>query len=115
MEKAARQFDPADPTSPMANHAVELRQQQEALSLTLVKNHEAIAGKVDELVNTIRVNEAGRESAVRTAKITPLKGGTYAEGVHAVMYGIAVGLGDDCSDTSAVAGALSRCKKGDVC
>jgi len=113
LEKAARQFDPADPTSPMAKHAIELRQQQEALSLTLVKNHEAIAGKVDELVHTIRVSEAARASAAKTAKITPLKGGTYAEGVHAVMHGIAVGLGDDYTDTSAVAGALSRCKKGD--
>lgn len=113
LEKAARQFDPADPTSPMAKHAVELRQQQEELSLTLVKNHETIASKVDELVSTIRVDEAARESAAKTAKITPLKGGTYAEGVHAVMYGIAAGLGDDYADTSAVPGALSRCKKGD--
>lgn len=113
LEKAARQFDPADPTSPMAKHAIELRKQQEALSLTLVKNHEAIAGKVDELVSTIRVSEAARESAAKTASVTPLKGGPYAAGVHAVMHGIAAGLGDDYTDTSAIAGALPRCKKGD--
>jgi len=49
LEKAARQFDTSDPTSPMAKHAKGLREQQDALSLTLVKNHEALTVKVDQL------------------------------------------------------------------
>lgn len=113
LEKAARQFDPADPTSPMAKHAAELRAQQEALSLTLVKNHETITSKVDELSTAIKVNAATRESAVRTANVTTLKGLTYADGVHAVMQGLAVGLGDEYSDTGVTVGAVPRSKKGD--
>lgn len=113
LEKAARQFDPADPTSPMAKHAVELRQQQDALSLTLGQHHESITSKVDELASAVKVSFAAREAAARTAKITPLKGTTYAEGVHAVLHELATGLGDEYSDTSSMTGALARCKKGD--
>lgn len=113
LEKAARQFDPADPTSPMAKHAAELRAQQEALSLTLVKNHETITSKVDELSTAIKVNAATQASALRTANITTLKGHTYADGVHAVMHGLAVGLGDEYADTGVTVGAVPRSKKGD--
>lgn len=113
LEKAARQFDPADPTSPMAKHAAALREQQDALSQTLRTQHATIASKVDELATAVKVNAAAKDSADRTARITTLKGSTYADGVHSVLHDIAAGLGDEYSDTSSMTGALSRCKKGD--
>ena len=113
LEKAARQFDPSDPTSPMAKHQRELQKQREALSATLVKQHEALTGKVDELTNAVKLTAAAQQAGARIASVTPLKGATYADGIHAVMQEIAAGLGDEYTDTGAVAGAIPGCKKGD--
>jgi hypothetical protein len=113
LEKAARQFDPSDPTSPMAKHAKGLREQQDALSLTLVKNHEALAVKVDQLTTAVKVASAAADATSAIAKVTPIKGDTYAASIHRVMQQIAVGLGDEYTDTGSVTGAIPRCKKGD--
>ena len=43
LAKAAKQFDPTDPTSPMAKHAAELRASQEQLTAQLDKNHTELA------------------------------------------------------------------------
>lgn len=112
-DKAAKQFDPDDPTSPMAKNRRELQRQQEALSLTLVKNHEVLAGKVDELTTAVKVATAAAEATSAVTKVTPIKGDTYASSIHRVMQQIAVGLGDEYTDTGAVAGVIPRCKKGD--
>jgi hypothetical protein len=113
LAKAARQFDPSDPTSPMAKHARELAAQQEALTATMTKHHELLAGKVEALTVAVSVRAAAQDAARQTAKVTPLKGSTYADEVHALMHGFAAGLGDDYADTGAVAGSISRNKKGD--
>lgn len=110
---AARQFDPADPTSPMAKHNQELKNQQEALTSTLQENHRALATKVDELTTAVKVTKAAEEAAALTARRTPLKGETYAQQVHSVMGEIATGLGDVYTDTGAQPGTVLRCKKGD--
>ncbi|WP_216843471.1 hypothetical protein [Phytoactinopolyspora alkaliphila] len=47
------------------------------------------------------------------ASVTPIKGDTYADQVHALLTGIANGLGDEYVDTSANTGKLSRNRKGD--
>lgn len=109
LEKAAKQFDPSDPTSPMAKHTAELGARQEKLTQQLTKNHSELAGKVDELSTALKVKEA--KTAV--AKVTPIKGESYAGQIHTLMFGLATGLGDEYYDTSSVAGKLSRCKKGD--
>lgn len=110
---AARQFDPSDPTSPMAKHAQELKQQQESLAGALEKNHKDLAAKVEELATAVKVSTAARDATAQAAKVTPLKGTTYATGVHAVMEQIAAGLGDEYADTGSVPGTISRNKKGD--
>jgi hypothetical protein len=113
LDKAVRQFDPADPTSPMAKHTKALQEQQTSLTTELEKNHLALVAKVDELTTAVKVATSANRAAETLAKVTPLKGVTYADGVHRVMQGIAKGLGDEYADTGAVTGALPRNKKGD--
>ena len=110
IDRVVRQFDPADPTSPMSKHASELARQQASLTATLDTNHKALEAKVDELSRAIKV----AKSAAAIAGVTTLKGETYAQGIHRVMIQIAAGLGDEYSDTSSTAGLISRCKKGDA-
>jgi hypothetical protein len=107
--KAAKQFDPSDPTSPMAKHAAELAANQDQLTQQLAKQHGELTSKIEEVSAVLRVHEA----TTALAKVTPIKGESYASSVHTVLTGIAVGLGDDYVDTSAVTGRLPRCKKGD--
>ncbi|MER6760263.1 MULTISPECIES: Fis family transcriptional regulator [Amycolatopsis] len=106
---AAQQFDASDPTSPMAKHAAELAARQEQLAQQLSKQHTELAGKIDEVSTALRVQEA----RTSLAKVTPIKGDSYANQLHAVLATIASGLGDDYSDTSSAPGNIPRCKKGD--
>ena len=111
--RAAKQFDPTDPTSPMAKHAAELTRQQEVLAGTLARNHDALATKVEALTMAVSVQSAAQRASAKTASVTPLKGITYADAVHAVMHDIASGLGEEYVDTGAVTGQVTRSKKGD--
>ncbi len=113
LAKAARQFDPADPTSPMAKHTLALKEQQATLTTSMEKNHLALVAKVDELATAVKVTTSARDATETVAKVTPLKGGTYADNVHRVMQEIAGGLGDEYADTGCVIGAIPRNKKGD--
>ena len=113
LAKAARQFDPADPTSPMAKHTKSLQDQQTILMTTQEKNHLALVAKVDELTTAVKVTASAKDAAERLTKVTPLKGGTYADSVHRVMQDIAGGLGDEYADTGSVTGCVNRSKKGD--
>jgi hypothetical protein len=58
MAKAARQFDPADPTSPMAQQARWLADQQQKLAEALAKDNTHLARKVAELVETVKLAQA---------------------------------------------------------
>jgi hypothetical protein len=109
LEKAAKQFDPTDPTSPMAKHAAALAERQERFSQQIEKNHVALAAKVDELTTAIKVHEA----KTTIAQVTPIKGGSFEAQIHDLMRGIAAGLGDEYEDTTTTTGLLPRCKKGD--
>lgn len=109
LDRAAKQLDPTDPTSPMARHAATLAEQQNQLTERIEKHNAAIAAKVDELATAIKVQAA----RATLAKVTPIKGGTFEAQLHALMSGIAAGLGDEYEDTTAKAGAVPRCKKGD--
>ena len=73
------------------------------------KQHAELAQKVDELTTAARVQDA----KTTLAKVTPIKGGSYEDQVHALMYGVAAGLGDEYAETGATVGRLARCKKGD--
>lgn len=107
--KAVKQFDPADPTSPMSKHtaALELRQQQ--LTDLLGKNHETLSQKIDEIGTAVKVHEA----RASLSKVTPIKGDAFETQVNEVLSAIAAGLGDEYSDTRSVVGHLPRSKKGD--
>lgn len=109
LTQAAKQFDPSDPTSPMAKHAALLTARQEQLTQQLVKQHAELTSKIEEMATALRVQEA----TTALTKVTPIKGDSYAGSVHAVLMGIAAGLGDDYTDTSTTPGRLPRCKKGD--
>jgi vacuolar-type H+-ATPase subunit E/Vma4 len=109
LAKAAKQFDPTDPTSPMAKHAAELRASQEQLTAQLDKNHTDLTNKVQELSTALKIQGA----KASLANVTPIKGASYEGEIHILMLDIAGGLGDEYSATSDVAGRLTRCKKGD--
>lgn len=109
LDKVARQFDPADPTSPMAKHTVALKQQQENLASQIEKNHAELSAKVVELTTAIKVNDA----RTSLAQVTPIKGGSYEDTIHDLMRGVAAGLGDEYVDTTNTVGRLPRSKKGD--
>lgn len=109
LTKAAKQFDPTDASSPMAKHAAQLSARQAELTQQLNKNHEELARKVDELSTAFKVQEA----RTTLAKVTPIKGDSYANRIHTLLFGIATGLGDEYDDTSALVGHLPRCRKGD--
>jgi hypothetical protein len=109
LAKAAKQFDPSDPSSPMAKHAAELNAQHERLTKQMEKQHTDLAQKVDELTTALKVQEA----RTTLAKVTPIKGGSFEGQVHALMHSVAAGLGDEYAETGATVGLLARCKKGD--
>jgi hypothetical protein len=107
--KAVKQLDPSDPTSPMAKVTAELTAHQQQLTERIDKNHVDLAKKMDELVNVLKVQEA----KTRLANVTPIKGDTFENHVNAVFSAIAIGLGDEYTDTRATVGAVPRSKKGD--
>lgn len=107
--KAAKQFDPSDPASPMAKHAETLRSSQQQLTERLDQNHVELKTKVDNLSTALKVQEA----KAALTQVTPIKGGDYEERVHTLMLDIAGGLGDEYSETGNRAGHLPRNKKGD--
>lgn len=113
LARAAKQFDPDDPTSPMAKHARELHKQQETLSAALERNHRDLATKVEELTTAVKVTTSAKEATSSLAKITTLKGESYATDIHEIMVQIAAGLGDEYAETGAIPGAIPRNKKGD--
>jgi len=112
LSKAARQFDPSDPTSPMAKHAAELSRQQDVLASTLATNHESLATNVEALTTAVSVQVAARQASVKIASVTPLKGMTCADGVHAIVRDIATGLGEEYRDTGTLVGYVTRSRKG---
>lgn len=109
LEKAVRQFDPSDPTSPMAKHTAELGERQQELTELMGKNHDHVINKVDELIVALKVEEA----RTTLKKVTPIKGDTFENQVNVVLAEIAAGLGDEYTDTRKRAGAVLRCFKGD--
>ncbi len=109
LEKAARQFDPADPTSPMAKHAAALQEQYSGLTKSFTDNLSVVTSKLDALEKAVAIEQA----TGRLAQVTPLKGDTFEQAVHRHMAQIATGLADEYAETGDRAGALPYNKKGD--
>ena len=91
LAKAAKQFDPSDPTSPMAKHAAALAEQQERFAHQIEKGQTELTAKVEALSTALKVQEA----KTSLAKVTPIKGGSFEGQLHVLMNGIAAGLGDE--------------------
>ena len=108
-EKAVKQFDPSDPTSPMAKHTAEMNERQQELTELIGKNHDDLTKKVNDLTEVLKLQEA----RTSLAKVTPIKGDTFENQVNVVLSEIAAGLGDEYVDTRATVGNVSRSKKGD--
>lgn len=109
LTKAAKQFDPSDPTSPMAKHAAELESQQEKLAKLIADNHTDLTKRVDELTTAVKVQEA----KASLAKVTPIKGDVFENQLNSLLVEIAAGLGDEYTDTRSTVGDVPRSKKGD--
>jgi hypothetical protein len=109
LTKAVKQFDPADPTSPMAKHSAGLEARQLQLTELIGKNHETIAQKMDEISVVLKVQAAQD----KVSKVSPIKGDAYENQVNVVLAEVAAGLGDEYTDTRSVVGHLPRSKKGD--
>src|SRR6478609_5308046 len=63
IDRVTRQFDPADPTSPIAKHNAELTRQQRDLNQALERNHRELETKVDELTAAVRQAHTSAEAA----------------------------------------------------
>lgn len=109
LTRAAKQLDPSDPTSPMAKHTATLAEQQERFTKQIEKGQTELSAKVDALSTALKVQDA--KSSI--AKVTPIKGSSFEDQIHAVMNDIAAGLGDEYADTTTKTGMVPRSKKGD--
>jgi hypothetical protein len=110
LRHAVKQFDPADPTSPVAKLASALAQQQEVVTAKLDKNHAELAVAVAELATVIKV-ERGKSNVVH---LTTLKGRPFEDSVGGLLRELAAGLGDEYAVTGTSAGRLPNSKKGDA-
>ncbi|HYB36692.1 MAG TPA: hypothetical protein VEF72_13670 [Mycobacterium sp.] len=79
----------------MAKHTAELNARQQQLTELIEGNHNQLVKKMDELATELKVQEA----KTSLAKVTPIKGDTFENQVNAVLSAIAVGLGDEYTDT----------------
>lgn len=113
-ERATRALNPDDPTSPMAKHIAALDKRQDELAKRWDGHHTELIDKVAELTTAIHVQRSAASAVKATASVTPLKGATYEENVHAVMHEVAIGLGDEYLQTGTKGGAISgHNRKGD--
>jgi predicted outer membrane protein len=106
---AVKQFDPADPTSPMAKHNAEFEARQKQLTDQIGKNHDFVVQRINDISTTLKIQDA----RATLSAVTPIKGETFEAEVFAALSTIATGLGDEYTDTSTTVGAVSRSKKGD--
>lgn len=111
--KAARQFDPADPASPMAQQTRMLAEQHKALAEALAKDSAGLARKIDGLAETVKLAQAASGARAATVQLSTLKGKPFEDAMHEVLAELAAGFGDEYINTSASAGRSPRSKKGD--
>ncbi len=109
IDKVARQFDPADPASPMAQQMRALAETQAGYATTAAENQRALTEKIEELGRNLSHRKATELALARTTA----KGATYEDQIHDLMAAIAAGLGDEYVETGTVSGLRTRSKKGD--
>jgi hypothetical protein len=111
--KATRSLDPRDPTSPMAAVQQQLNVQHQELAKRLGESQKDLGERLEKLSLEVHAATAASGARRQATLVTPLKGGVYAEQVHAQLEAFAVTQGDEYVDASNEVGRLPRCKKGD--
>lgn len=111
--KAARQLDPRDPTSPLAEFTRGIGQQHTALSERLDTGQKAIQDSLDKLTTVVNTATASTSATAAITAISPLKGDAYADAINQQLQCLAVASGDEYIDTSSMTGLIARCRKGD--
>lgn len=111
--KAARQLDPRDPTSPLAEFTKGIGQQHTMLSERLDARQKAIQDSLDKLTTVVHTATTSTSATAAITAVSPLKGTAYADAVHQQLQCLAVGNGDEYVDTSSMTGLVARCRKGD--
>ena len=111
--KAAKQFDPDEPTSPMARHISLLEKQQTELKANIDQKLGELGTQYEKLTAVVERTQAAKDARHTVEQGTTLKGATYEEKVNAAMRDIADGLGDDYEATGSQPGKKGSSKKGD--
>jgi hypothetical protein len=111
--KAARQFDPDEPTSPMARQICLLDKQQTELKANIDQKLGELGTQYEKLTAVVERTQAAKDARHAVEQGTTLKGATYEERVNAAMRDIADGLGDDYEATGSQPGKKGSSKKGD--
>ena len=111
--KAARQLDPRDPTSPLAEFTRGIGQQHIALSERLDTGQKAIQDSLDKLTTVVNTATASTSATAAITAICTLKGDAYADDINKQLQCLAVASGDEYVDTSSMTGLIARCRKGD--
>lgn len=109
IEKVTRQFNPADPASPMALHMRAIAETQAQNAAEGAAQQRGIGEKLEALTAGLTAVKATELALARTAA----KGATYEEQLHGFLAEIAAGLGDEYVETGNVVGLRTRSKKGD--
>lgn len=109
IEKVTKQFDPADPASPMAQQMRALSETQARYAAEAAEQQKGVTDKLDALSVGLLASRSAKLALARTAA----KGVTYEEQTHALLAAIAAGLGDEYVETGNVVGLRTRSKKGD--
>jgi hypothetical protein len=110
---AVKQLDPRDPTSPFAEFSKRITDQQQTATAQILAENKRLGEQVDKLTIAVHAATSSSSATAAAAKVTPLKGTSYADGVHHVLDHLAGGFGDAYLDTSSEVGNISRCRKGD--
>lgn len=113
IDRATRQLDADDPTSPMARQAKALKEQQDTLRHTVEQSAADLSARVDELTRTVAVAHAAKEAARAADAVGTAKGVSFEDEVHVVLDSVAAQLGDTYARTGATVSRRSTSKKGD--
>ncbi len=108
-DRTRRGLDLSDPDSPLSKLKRDLDDQQRAAAEAVVNRYQELATKIDGVATAVAVERA----VTRANRVTPLKGASFADGVHRHFDQIAAAWGDSYTDTSSEVGLVSRSKKGD--
>lgn len=100
LEKVSKQFDPADPASPMAQQMRALSETQARYASEAAAQQKGVSEKLDPLTAGLTVTKATKLALSRTAA----KGITYEDQVHALLAHIATGLSDEYTETGTSSG-----------